>query len=278
MSSLNCVCCLDTERKVQAPDGICQMDRSSTDRAWPLFDLAAGIGLLTRLPLPVDPDRARARGAAAAWAWPIVGVIVGVAGWVAGALALALGLAPPVAAALAIGTQIVVTGAMHEDGLADTADGFWGGWTVPRRLAIMKDSHIGTYGVLALMIVTLLRWSALTALFAAADALVALVVAGMLGRAAMAMVMATLPNARGSGLSQAVGRPSRETAAQGAVLALAGAVLLTGPFGIVPMLVGVVVAGAMIGLARAKIGGQTGDVLGATQQVCEVSVLLVLAA
>jgi adenosylcobinamide-GDP ribazoletransferase len=244
--------------------------------AW-LFDIRAGLGLLTRLPVRVDPARAAARGGAAAWAWPLTGVVVGLIGAGAGGLAFGVGAAAPVAAALAIAAQVVVTGALHEDGLADTADGFWGGWDKARRLAIMKDSHIGTYGVLALLLVTLIRWSALTALFQTGAAWTALIVAGVLSRAPMAIVMAALPNARGSGLSQAVGRPSRGVAANGATLAAAVAVLVWGPGALGPILAAALVTMAVIRLARARIGGQTGDVLGATQQVAEATVLILLA-
>jgi hypothetical protein len=131
----------------------------------------------------------------------------------AGGLALALGVAPGAAAAVAVGTQAMVTGALHEDGLADSADGLWGGWDKTRRLAIMKDSHIGTYGVLALILVMLLRWTALAALFAQGTPWAALIAAGALSRAPMAVLMAALPNARGTGLSHSVGRPDGVTAA-----------------------------------------------------------------
>ncbi len=250
---------------------------SKTEQGSWLFDSLAGLGLLTRLPVRIDPARAASRGSAAAWAWPLVGVVVGLIGAGTGGLALGLGAAAPIAAALAIAAQVAVTGALHEDGLADTADGFWGGWDKARRLAIMKDSHIGAYGVLALLLVTLIRWSALTSLFQADAVWAALIVSGVLSRAPMAAVMAALPNARGSGLSQAVGRPSRMVAANGAALAVALAVLLWGLGALGPVIAAALVTLGAISLARARIGGQTGDVLGATQQVAEATVLIVLA-
>ena len=115
-----------------------------------------GAGGGRKSPLQLDGARAQARVAAAAWAWPLAGMAVGLLGAAAGGLVLWLGVAPAAAAAIAIAAQIFATGALHEDGLADSADGLWGGWDKARRLAIMKDSRIGTYGVLALVLVTLL--------------------------------------------------------------------------------------------------------------------------
>jgi adenosylcobinamide-GDP ribazoletransferase len=115
-------------------------------------DISAGFALLTRLPLRAS-DAALERGARAAWGWPLIGAVLGaLAGAGAGDAMLALPAGPGVAAGVMLGAQAMLTGAMHEDGLADTADGFWGGWDPARRLAIMKDSHIGSYGVMALMV------------------------------------------------------------------------------------------------------------------------------
>jgi adenosylcobinamide-GDP ribazoletransferase len=252
---------------------------SSDDNARPqAFDVMAGLGLLTRLPIRIDGARAARRGAAAAWAWPLVGAAVGLLAALAAWLALTLGASPAIAAAVALGTQMMATGALHEDGLADSADGLWGGWDKARRLAIMKDSHIGTYGVLALLIVTLIRWSALTTLFATGPAWAALIAAGALSRAPMAVLMAALPNARGSGLSQSVGRPSAIVAGNAIVVALALGVLAAGP-GILAALLPVAATTLALGwLARQRIGGQTGDILGAAQQLAEAAFLATLAA
>jgi adenosylcobinamide-GDP ribazoletransferase len=252
---------------------------SSDDTTRPQgFDLVAGLGLLTRLPIRVDGARAAGRGAAAAWAWPVAGAVVGAMGAAAAAVALALGLTPPIAAAIALGAQMMVTGALHEDGLADTADGLWGGWDKARRLAIMKDSHIGTYGVLALLLVTLVRWSALSALLSAGGAWAALIAVGALSRAPMALLMAILPNARGAGLSQSVGRPTRITAGNGAVVALGIAVLALGADAFL-LLLPVAASTLALGLvAHRKIGGQTGDILGASQQLADAVALAALAA
>lgn len=233
-------------------------------------DVIGGLRLLSRLPLPQSDS---IPGPAAAWAWPVAGVAIG--GLVAAVAYLTQGLGAPVAAALALGAQAMITGAMHEDGLADTADGLWGGWDKARRLAIMKDSHIGTYGVMALLVITLIRWSALAALIAGGH-WAAIVLVATFSRAPMAVLMWVLPNARGSGLAQSVGRVPAKSAA-GAALLGAAALLWLGAAGLLAGIaaIGVVLALALI--ARAKIGGQTGDILGASQQLAEAAALSVLA-
>ena len=239
-------------------------------------DLRAALGLLTRLPLPYPSGTPR--GAAAAWAWPLAGAIIGaIVGMVAG-LGLYLGQTPAVAAAIALAAQAMLTGAMHEDGLADTADGLWGGWDKARRLEIMKDSHIGSYGVLALILVTLARWSALTALLATGSQVGAFIAVAALSRAAMAAMIAWLPNARGKGLSHMVGRPSAMMAGVAVAIAVIACLLLTGwqAIGMVVLAAGVTIGLGLI--ARAKIGGQTGDILGATQQLAETAALCAFAA
>jgi adenosylcobinamide-GDP ribazoletransferase len=227
-------------------------------------DLFAALRLLTRLPLPHDPSPPRA---AAAWAWPVAGALVGAVAATAGEYAMLLG--PAFAAALVMAVQAMMTGAMHEDGLADTADGLWGGWDKTRRLAIMKDSHIGTYGVMALLLVALARWDALMGLLIG-DRWIYIVAVAALSRAPMALMMALMPNARGSGLSAAVGRPSIWPATLGVALSLGLAVYAFGPetaIVVLPMGGGCLILALV---ARSKIGGQTGDILGAAQQLAEV--------
>ena len=187
-----------------------------------------------------------------------------------GVCALWLGLPGGVAAGLVLAVQILLTGAMHEDGLADSADGLWGGLTRDRRLEIMRDSRIGTYGVLALGLSLGLRWSALAVLLPLGWQ--AVVVAAVVSRAAMVAVMAALPHARSDGLSRGVGRPGPWAAMAGIGLAL----VITLGAGITPMAAGLVAALLTGALARRKLGGQTGDILGATQQVAEIAVLLAL--
>ena len=236
-------------------------------------DPATAISLLTRLPLRSD----HGRGAAAAWAWPLAGLAVAVPAVLLAYLATSLGLSGGSAAALVLVVQTVLTGAMHEDGLADSADGLWGGWTRERRLEIMRDSRIGTYGTMALVLITLLRWQALTTLITAGHVLAPVLATALLSRAAMAALMAALPNARGTGLSHSVGQPEPRTALLAGTIAVVVALLLTGWSGLAAALVALLVIIAIALIARAKIGGQTGDILGATQQLTEAAMLLTLA-
>lgn len=242
-----------------------------------LGDLALALGLLTRLPVPVDPALAAARGARAAWAWPLAGLVVALLAGGLGSAALALGLPAAVAAGLALASQIVLTGALHEDGLSDAADGLWGGANRERRLEIMKDSRIGSYGALALVVSVGLRWAALASL---APALVpAMAVAGLLSRAAMATVMAALPPARTGGLSRGVGQPPAAAQALAWALALGLTLALVGalPAAAFALSAGLAALGAAA-IARARIGGQTGDILGATQQLAEIACLIAASA
>jgi adenosylcobinamide-GDP ribazoletransferase len=237
-------------------------------------DVFAAIGLMTRLPVRVDPDRAQARGARAAWAYPIAG---GVAAALAGGAGLVLHWADvpdTISAGLTLAILIILTGALHEDGLADTADGLWGGWTVERRLDIMKDSRIGSYGVLALIVSVLLRWAALVSLINSALFLPAMMAAAMLSRSGMIAVMSGLSNARKGGLSANTGRPSKQTTGLGIGLAGAMTLLVCG-FGGTVLLVGVTALTTLgaAAIAQAKIKGQTGDILGATQQLNEIALL-----
>jgi len=251
------------------------MSRDPEAQLFHLRDPLRALVLLTRLPVP-GADGARA--AASVWAWPIAGLLVG--GWAGflAWLALLAGLTPAMAAGLALGAGIVMTGALHEDGLADCADGFWGGHTPERRLEIMKDSRIGAYGVLALILVTGLKWLALTALIEAGALWVAVLLPAALSRGAMAGVMASLPFAREGGLARQVGKPPIAAAAVALVAAAILAAAGTGIAGVAAILTSGVAAMAVTRLARAKIGGQTGDVLGAAQQLSDLGALLALAA
>ena len=237
-----------------------------------LADIPAALRLLTRLPMPADPAPTRA---ASAWAWPFAGLVVGTLAAGLGAAAAPLG--GGVAAAVVLGVQAILTGAMHEDGLADCADGFWGGWDRARRLEIMKDSAIGTYGVLALLVTGLMRWSALAVILEAGH-WTALIGIAALGRVPMAVVMALLPNARGKGLAQSVGRPGLGTVALGLVLGLGAAFVFAGAAGFGAASAMAATTGLVIVIAWVKIGGQTGDVLGASQLLGETAALVVLAA
>ena len=244
-----------------------------------LADIAACVGFYTRLPAARAGMDARAF-AETQWAAPVAGALVGLGVGVVAWLALALGLPASLAAAFALAAGIAVTGALHEDGLADTADGFGGGRDRDGKLAIMRDSRIGSYGVLALGLSLIARWAALAALAAAspAAAFAAAVAAHAASRAALPALMAGLPPARPDGLSAGIGRVDDATARIAAALGLL--LLLPGgfAFAFVAAVLVALLAFLVARLALAQIGGQTGDVLGAAQQAGEIAVLAAAAA
>lgn len=227
---------------------------------------------LTRLPGGTHPGDERAMAAAVPW-FPAVGVMVG------GLLGLAwLGLvelvAPTTAALLVVGLGAALTGAFHEDGLADTADSF-GGYDAERRLAIMRDSRIGTFGAFALMVGTGLKVVALARLDGP-DGCLALVLAHGLGRTTALGVMWAGPEARPDGLAAAAADIPRRAVA-GLVVAVLVASLAVGPSSAVAAGFLVVLAVSALALARRAYGGTTGDVLGAVEQLGEIVVLTIAA-
>lgn len=237
-------------------------------------DVIRAFHLLSRLPLPGGDGQ---RAAASAWAWPLVGAVIAACQVGLGLAAMALGVPVWAAAGLALALGVVLTGGLHEDGLADCADGFWGGHTRERRLEILKDSRVGSYGVLAMIFAIGLRWSLLATLLPIAP--LALIAAAMLSRATMAALMARMPFARVDGLAKHVGKPPVAAAGGAVSIAWVGGVIFAGFWP--GTLAAILVAGAAIltgSLARAKIGGQTGDVLGAAQVTSEIIALLSFAA
>lgn len=240
-------------------------------------DVVEALQLLTRLPVPFGDAP---RGAAAAWAYPVAGLVVGALAAAFGLTAHAFGLPAPLCALIALTTMIVTTGALHEDGLADTVDGLWGGWTPESRLEIMKDSRIGAYGVIALFLALSARWSALWMLFSAGPAVAAaaILIAPTASRAMMPGVMMILPNARSDGLSATVGSVPLTTALSAVAIAVFIAFIFAGWGGLMALIWVCVTTFILARIALAKIGGQTGDVLGATQQLAEIAILFSLLA
>ena len=180
------------------------------------------------------------------------------------------------AAALSVASTLFATGCLHEDGLADTADGFGGGKTREHKLDIMRDSRIGTYGVCALTLSLLIRVSALASFFDTRSVVWALIASHVAARAAMPALMFLLKPARSDGLSFGAGQPT----GLGVIAALAiGFVVLVFCLhpgrGFVALICLAVVVALMAGLSSKQIGGQTGDVVGALEQVSEIVVLLV---
>jgi adenosylcobinamide-GDP ribazoletransferase len=218
-------------------------------------------------------------------ALPLAGASIGGIGALALALSRALGLSPLVAATIGVAALVTVTGGLHEDGLADVADGFGGGGTPARKLEIMRDSRLGAYGGLALGLSLLLRVFALAALAerGAPLAAAALIATSALSRTVGLAPLLALSPARAEGLGAAMPRPSSRALAEAATLAslLSAAPALCGaPLAqiLVADLAACLAAILVARLADRQIGGYTGDVLGAAQQAAEVAALLALSA
>jgi adenosylcobinamide-GDP ribazoletransferase len=238
-------------------------------------DLKESLRFLTRLPMACAPA-AGADLARAAWAFPLAGAVVGLIGAAIYVLARQMGLPAWLAAALTVAATLAVTGCLHEDGLADTADGFGGGDSRERKLEIMRDSRIGTYGVCALILSILLRVTALAAFANPAPAVWALIAAHGGARATLPLFMALVPPARHDGLAYAAGRPSGERVITASVLGLLLLAIGLGPaHGIAAAIFLLVVIALMAWLSVVQIEGQTGDVLGAVEQASEIVILLV---
>jgi adenosylcobinamide-GDP ribazoletransferase len=241
-------------------------------------DVAAALLFSTRLPLPGAWAISGADIARAGWALPVAGAIVGLIAAAVYWLAWLAGLPPLPAAGLSLAAGLLATGCLHEDGLADVADSF-GGATRERKLEIMRDSRIGTYGVCALFVSLLLRASALATIADPALAAPILVATHMAARSGMAPFMRLLPPARADGLSVGVGRPPGTSAVAAAVIGVLALVLSLGPAaGLVAVVLMAAGFALLAWLCVRQIGGQTGDVVGALEQIGEMTILLVAAA
>ncbi len=215
-----------------------------------------------------------------AWAAPVAGAAVGLVGALTLAVADGIGLPPFVAATLAVASLIGAAGGLHEDGLADVADGFGGGRGREQKLAIMRDSRIGAFGAAALALSLMVRVGALSALIPLGLKIAAggLVLAAAASRAGALVPLALLSPARPDGAGAAAGRlptPSLGRAwGVALMLALVVGLAATGLQAALVALVGAAAgAAAMTALARRQIGGQTGDVAGAAQQWAEIAAL-----
>jgi adenosylcobinamide-GDP ribazoletransferase len=242
-----------------------------------LYDLRTAVAFLTRLPMPHPHGAAPANFIRAVRLFPLVGAAIGGSIGVLCVALRAAGMPALAAAALAIGAGAFLTGALHEDGLADVADGFGGGKDRSAKLEIMRDSRLGTYGTLILLVAFSAKVSAIAAV--RDDVVVrALIAAHVLSRAVLPFMSLTVGYARKDGLAVTAGRPELSTAATAGGIALIITFLaLRWPVALVAMLIAAACALGMAWLARRQIGGLTGDVLGATQQVGETAILLLLA-
>lgn len=264
-----------------------QMETESGSNSNSLWDnVRISLMFLSRLPLP-DVRNHPENLASVMGAFPVAGAIIGGLAGTVCVLSLVLGLPATVAAVVTVAALALLTGGLHEDGLADVADGFGGGQSAARKLDIMKDSRVGTYGVLALIFAVALKVTALSAILDANVGYFAIMVLfaalGAWSRSLCVALMATTPNARGAGIAANAGLPDQDVNRQALIV---GAVLLA--FFLWPVFglwVTVAVFAASCAafwlvrsLALRQIGGHTGDVAGTVQIAAETAMLITLAA
>jgi adenosylcobinamide-GDP ribazoletransferase len=242
-------------------------------------DLKTGLAFLTRLPLGRSAQATGEDVVRASWTFPVIGAGVGAFGALIYWLTHALGLHAFVCGVLAVAATLIITSALHEDGLADTADGFGGGAHPERKLEIMRDSLIGTYGTAALVLSLMLRVGAIASLVDPVLVAPALIAAHAGARATIPVFMRRVPRARQDGLSAAAGEPPQQSSVAAVLIGLVMVLLCLGfsatliAFGLLA-----VAFGLIAWLTIRQIGGQTGDVLGALEQVSEILILLVATA
>ena len=245
-------------------------------------DLIVALSFMTILPVrPKLPEGQDARAALrfGARAFPLAGLVVGAAGALTYAICSALKLPPEAAAFIAIGAMIFFTGALHEDGLADLVDGAGSHKSVETRLQIMRDSRIGTFGTLALIIVVGIKTGSITALGWSDHVAVMLLGSAAASRAYLPALMRYMTPARHDGLAVQAGRPEENQVVLALLLGAALALLFLGPAaGIIAFAVGAGTAAFIGWFAKRRIGGLTGDVLGAAQQMSEAAIMLVVVA
>jgi adenosylcobinamide-GDP ribazoletransferase len=230
--------------------------------------------------LPIDP-RARSawRLADSGWAFPLVGAGIGAVAGLVFLLAQLLGLGSSPPALLAVLASLALSGALHEDGLADSADGFFGGRDRDEKLAIMRDSRHGTFGVLALTLSVLLRAAVLATIGDVIHAGLALIAAHTVSRAALPIAMSAMTPARAEGLGAAAGSPRPSVVVGAATIgALIALTALGPPGGLIALCLTTLAILAVGRIAQRQIGGYTGDVLGALQQIAEIVMLLAASA
>lgn len=233
--------------------------------------LLVAIGFLTRVPVPqrVFDDR-RARMRSLCW-YPVVGVLLGglLCAWAWGIRAWP----PMLAAAAVLAAWVALTGALHLDGLADSADAWVGGiGDRERTLAIMKDPRCGPAGVVALLLLLLLKFAAL----ASAPAWPGLLLAPLLGRAALTAAFLAVPYVRTGGIGEGLSGAPRMGSLMTVALAMAGC-LCVGVRGLVALIAAIVVFVAWRHACLGRLGGMTGDTCGALAELTEAAVLVAAA-
>ena len=243
-------------------------------------DCAAAFLLLSRIPVTWHrfPDTRPPNFTSALWAFPLVGLVVGAAGGAVLLAASSLGLPPLVAAGLALVVMALLTGAMHEDGLADMADGFGGGRDTESIMRIMHDSRTGAYGFLALILATALRLSLLALCI---DMLAGWHLVGFIALVSAAsrfqpvLQLAVFPLSPHASLASLTGRPGTGRLIAALAVWLPAMIWLVGTVSTAAIILPACALSLWIGKAATrKIDGLTGDVMGATTIIAELIILM----
>lgn len=240
-------------------------------------DLLMGVRFFSRLPTGNAPHH-RPSLSRMAYALPFASLVIGLGPAV---LLMALewvGMPPLFAATLAVAALVIVTGAMAEDALADAADGLFGGHDIEQRLAIMKDSRHGTYGVAAIVLLLAVRITALGSMANPLEAAGVMLAAQVMSRSGSLWLALTLPPARSGGAAASAGQVSRPAFGIGAVFMVMLSFVLAGfAVGVLGLIaayaLGALVAWGWVTLCRSLIGGQTGDLIGALGALLEIAAL-----
>lgn len=238
-----------------------------------IHSLRSAVAFLTVIPVAAGEGKPGARLGRAYF--PAVGALLGLLAGAVFALISTL-TTQMLGAVAAVAVMALLTGGLHLDGVADAADGLFGRGDRARRLETMRDPRVGSFGAIALIVVLLGDVAALTAL-APAKAIAALVIGGALSRWAMLLVVAFVPYVRETGLGVAAGGANRAfDLVLGSALA-ALACLLDWRRALIAVLVVGLTALVVSGLARRRIGGATGDIYGATTELCQLAALVTFA-
>ena len=259
-----------------------QSDPVASPVARPIDCVLSSVQFLSRLPIPSSlanhnkPDFENG-----SWSFPLAGMVICLPALAIMIAAYLLGLNAEIIAVLTITTQALITGALHEDGLADIADGFGGGANRERKLEIMKDSSVGAFGAVALVLSFLMRFVLLSNLLDLSffTAIAGFITAQVISRSVQVWFWQSLPAAREDGLSSAFGTPSKQSAQT--------ALLIGGSSLLLPLIAGVYIFSLAISIALIilllvgfcklcidQIGGQTGDAIGAIQVLAEIAFLI----
>ncbi|UTW57415.1 adenosylcobinamide-GDP ribazoletransferase [Kordiimonas sp. SCSIO 12603] len=241
-------------------------------------DIAAAFMLLTRIPInwtkisDAPPNLGRAM-----WAYPVVGFFIGGLMSLAFLASTHIGISKELAILIAISTAVFTTGSFHEDGLADVADGFGGGYGKDKKLEIMRDSRIGTYGGLALIIAFSFKFFSLQSM-TEMDIVRAMIIVAVISRSVILIPPLILSPARSNSLATEAGKPSFPTVTTAFILSLGSSFFIASMAATIFLTVSALLTTLVFcRLAYKQVGGYSGDILGATQQLSEIAMLITLA-